>query len=111
MRREIMVTYEEFRKLELKVARIQEVTEHPNADRLYVLKIDLGDSQRQVVAGIRNSYKPQELVGKQVAVITNLEPALIRGVESQAMILAASDESGVVILAPQREVKVGSTVK
>lgn len=106
-----MVTYEEFRKLELKVARIQEVTEHPNADRLYVLKIDLGDSQRQVVAGIRNSYKPEELVGKQVAVITNLEPALIRGIESQAMILAASDENGVVILTPQREVKVGSTVK
>lgn len=106
-----MVTYEEFRKLELKVARIQEVAEHPNADRLYVLKIDLGDSQRQVVAGIRNSYKPEELVGKQVAVITNLEPALIRGIESQAMILAASDENGVVILTPQREVKVGSTVK
>lgn len=106
-----MVTYEEFRKLELKVARIQEVTEHPNADRLYVLKIDLGDSQRQVVAGIRNSYKPEELVGKQVAVITNLEPALIRGIESQAMILAASDENGVVVLTPQREVKVGSTVK
>lgn len=106
-----MVTYEEFRKLELKVAKIQEVTEHPNADRLYVLKIDLGDSQRQVVAGIRNSYKPEELIGKQVAVITNLEPALIRGIESQAMILAASDENGVVILTPQREVKVGSTVK
>lgn len=106
-----MVTYEEFRKLELKVARIQEVTEHPNADRLYVLKIDLGDSQRQVVAGIRNSYKPEELVGKQVAVITNLEPAVIRGIESQAMILAASDENGVVILTPQKEVKVGSTVK
>lgn len=106
-----MVTYEEFRKLELKVARIQEVTEHPNADRLYVLKIDLGDSQRQVVAGIRNYYKPEELVGKQVAVITNLEPALIRGIESQAMILAASDENGIVILTPQREVKVGSTVK
>lgn len=106
-----MVTYEEFRKLELKVAKIQEVTEHPNADRLYVLKIDLGDSQRQVVAGIRNSYKPEELVGKQVAVITNLEPALIRGIESQAMILAASDENGVVVLTPQREVKVGSTVK
>lgn len=106
-----MVTYEEFRKLELKVARIQEVTEHPNADRLYVLKIDLGDSQRQVVAGIRNSYKPEELVGKQVAVITNLEPAVIRGIESQAMILAASDENGIVILTPQREVKVGSTVK
>jgi methionine--tRNA ligase beta chain len=106
-----MVTYEEFRKLEIKVARIQEVTEHPNADRLYVLKIDLGDSQRQIVAGIRNSYKPEELIGKQVAVITNLEPAVIRGTESQAMLLAASDENGVVILTPQKEVKVGSTVK
>ncbi|TAN62992.1 methionine--tRNA ligase subunit beta [bacterium] len=106
-----MVTYEEFRKLEIKVAKIQEVTEHPNADRLYVLKIDLGDSQRQVVAGIRNYYKPEELVGKQAAVIINLEPAVIRGIESQAMLLAASDENGVVILTPQREVKVGSTVK
>lgn len=106
-----MVTYDEFKKLEIKVARIQEVTEHPNAGRLYVLKIDLGDSQRQIVAGIRNSYKPEDLVGKQIAVITNLEPAVIRGIESQAMLLAASDENGISILIPQREVKVGSIVK
>ena len=106
-----MVTYEEFRKLEIKVARIEEVTVHPDADKLYVLKINLGDAQKQIVAGIRNSYKPQELLGKQIAVINNLEPALIRGVESQAMLLAASDENGISILTPQREVKPGSVVK
>lgn len=106
-----MVTYDDFKKLEIKVARIQEVTEHPNADKLYVLKIDLGDSQRQIVAGIRNSYKPEELVGKQIAVITNLESALIRGIESQGMLLAACDENGIAILAPQKEVRVGSIVK
>ncbi|OGX23705.1 MAG: methionine--tRNA ligase subunit beta [Omnitrophica WOR_2 bacterium RIFCSPHIGHO2_02_FULL_45_21] len=106
-----MVTYDDFKKLEIKVARIQEVTEHPNADRLYVLKIDLGDSQRQIVAGIRNSYNPEELVGKQIAVITNLEPAVIRGIESQAMLLAASDENGIALLTPQREVSIGSIVK
>lgn len=106
-----MITYDDFKKLEIKVARIQEVTEHPNADKLYLLKIDLGDSQRQIVAGIRNFYKPEELVGKQIAVITNLEPAVIRGIESQAMLLAASDENGIAILTPQREVRVGSIVK
>ena len=106
-----MITYEEFRKLEIKVARIEEVTAHPNADRLYVLKINLGDTQKQIVAGIRNYYKPEELVGKQIAVIANLEPAIIRGVESQGMLLAASDENGIAVLTPQREVKTGSIVK
>ena len=106
-----MVTYDEFRKSEIRVARIQEVNPHPNADRLYVLKIDLGGSPRQIVAGIRASYKPEELVGKQIAVIINLEPAVIRGVESQGMLLAASDDTGIAILTPQREVKPGSVVK
>ncbi|HAH20662.1 MAG: methionine--tRNA ligase subunit beta [Omnitrophica WOR_2 bacterium GWF2_43_52] len=106
-----MVTYDEFRRLDIKVARIIEVNLHPNADKLYLLKIDLGDNQRQIVAGIRNSYKPEELVGKQVAVITNLEPAVIRGVESNGMLLAASDENGLCVISPQREVKVGSIIK
>lgn len=106
-----MVTYDEFRRLDVRVARILEVSPHPNADRLYLLKIDLGDNQRQIVAGIRNTYTPEELVGKQIAVITNLEPAVIRGVESKGMLLAASDENGVAILTPQREVEVGSVVK
>ena len=106
-----LVTYDEFRRLDIRVARILEVNPHPNADKLYLLKIDLGGTQRQIVAGIRNSYKPEELMGKQIAVITNLEPAVIRGVKSEGMLLAASDENGIAILTPQREVKAGSIVK
>jgi methionine--tRNA ligase beta chain len=64
---------------------------HPNADKLLVLQIDLGGEQRQICAGIRNSYTPEELVGKQIVVVANLETAKLRGLESQGMLLAASD--------------------
>ena len=106
-----MLTFEEFKKLEIKVAKIKEVLDHPNADKLYVLKIDLGDKEKQIVAGIRASYAKEALVGKQIAVIDNLEPVVLRGVESQAMLLAASDEAGISVLSPDREVKVGSVIK
>jgi len=106
-----MVAFEEFKRLELKVAKIKEVTDHPNADKLYVIIIDLGDKTKQIVAGIRNSYKPEDLIGKEVVVVDNLEPIVLRGVESQAMLLAAQDENGVAIIKPEREVSVGSIVK
>lgn len=106
-----MISYEDFRKLELKVAQIKEVSEHPNADKLYVITIDLGDKTKQIVAGIRSSYKKEDLVGKQVVVVDNLEPAMLRGVESQGMLLAASDEEGICIISPERKTKLGSTVK
>ena len=106
-----MITIEDFRKLELKVAEIKEVIEHPNADRLYVITVDLGDKQKQIVAGIRGSYQKEELIGKQVVVVDNLEPAVLRGVESQGMILAASDETGIAIVSPARAIKLGSIVK
>jgi len=106
-----MVTIEEFRKLELKVAQIKEVIDHPNADKLYVIIVDLGDKTKQVVAGIKNYYAKEELVGKQVVVVDNLEPALLRGVESQGMLLAASDDTGIVIVSPERKVELGSVVK
>lgn len=106
-----MATIDDFRKLELKAAEIKEVTEHPNADRLYVIKVDLGDKTKQIVAGIRGSYQKEDLIGKQVVVIDNLEPAILRGVESQGMLLAASDEQGICIVSPQRNVKLGSIVK
>ncbi len=106
-----MVTIEDFRKLELKVAKIKEVQDHPNADKLYIIIIDLGDKTKQVVAGIKGSYKKEDLVGKQAVVVDNLEPAVLRGVESQGMLLAASDETGIVIISPAREVKLGSIVK
>ena len=106
-----MATIEEFRKIELKVGEIKEVTEHPNADRLYVVTVDLGDKTKQLVAGIRASYTKEDLIGKQVVVVDNLDPAVLRGVESQGMLLAASDEEGVCILSPLRKVKLGSIVK
>ncbi|MDD4899583.1 MAG: methionine--tRNA ligase subunit beta [Candidatus Omnitrophica bacterium] len=106
-----MITIEDFRKLELRVAKIKEVLDHPNADKLYLLTLDLGDRQKQVVAGIRAYYQKEDLVGKLVVVVDNLEPAILRGVESQGMILAASDENGIVVVSPQKEVKLGSVVK
>lgn len=106
-----MATIEDFRKLELRVARIKEVSDHPHADRLYVITLDIGDRTKQVVAGIRSAYQKEELIGKQVVLVDNLEPAILRGVESQGMILAAADENGIAIISPVREVKLGSIVK
>jgi len=106
-----MATIDDFRKLEFKIAEIKEVVEHPNADRLYVIKVDLGDKIKQIVAGIRGSYQKEDLIGKQVVVVDNLEPAVLRGVESQGMLLAVSDEQGICIVSPQRNVKLGSIVK
>ena len=106
-----MISIEEFMKLELIVAQVKEVKEHPNADRLYVVKVDDGTGERQLVAGIRPSYTPEALVGRRVVIVANLEPATIRGEESQGMILAASDAEGISVLAPDRDVALGSRVK
>ena len=106
-----MVTINDFKNFQIRIATIKEVEDHPNADKLYVLKVDLGDKQKQLVAGIKASYAKEDLVGRQIAMIDNLEPATIRGVESQGMLLAAQDESGIVILTPEKNVKEGSGVR
>ena len=106
-----MVTIDDFKNFEIRVATIKEVSDHPNADNLYVLKVDFGDKQKQLVAGIKSSYAKESLIDKQVAVIDNLEPAVIRGIESQGMLLAAQDDSGIVILSPESKIKDGSRVK
>ena len=106
-----MATIDEFRKIELIVAQIKEVIEHPNADKLYLIKVDTGKDERQIVAGIRKFYTKEQLIGRRVVVIANLEPATIRGELSNGMILAASDEAGISVLGPDRDVALGSTVK
>jgi len=106
-----MVSIEDFAQLELIVAKIKEVNDHPNADRLYVLKIDTGSEEKQLIAGIKESYTKEELVGKQIIMINNLESATIRGEESQGMVLAASDDNGIVVLTPDKEVALGSKVR
>ena len=106
-----MATIDDFKKIDFRIATIKDAQEHPDADRLYILKVDIGGSQRQLVAGIRLFYKKEELVGKQVVVITNLEPAIIRGVESQGMLLAAQDEKGISLISPERFVLEGSIIR
>ena len=107
-----MLTIDDFRKLDLRIATVTAAEPHPNADRLLVLQIDLGSEQRQLVAGIRAHYEPQALVGKQVVVVANLEPATLRGVQSQGMLLAASDAEGrLAVVTPERPVAPGAPVK
>lgn len=105
-----MITIDEFRKVDLKVATIKSAEPHPNADRLLVLHVDLGSEERQIVAGIRGHYNPEELVGRQVVVVANLETAKLRGMESQGMVLAASDSDRIVILTPEKPVAPGAKV-
>jgi tRNA-binding protein len=105
-----MISIEEFRKLELRVGTVRSAEPHPNADKLIVLQVDLGSEQRQICAGIRNHYAPEELVGRQIVVVANLQPAKFRGLESQGMLLAASDEGRVIILTPEKPVPAGSMV-
>jgi methionyl-tRNA synthetase len=105
-----MISIDQFRNVELKIATIKSAEPHPNADKLMVLQIDLGSEQRQILAGIRNQYTPEELIGRQIVVVANLEPAKLRGLESQGMLLAASDEGRVVILTPEKSVQPGAKV-
>jgi tRNA-binding protein len=105
-----MISIEDFRKVELRAATIKSAEPHPNADKLMVLQIDLGNEQRQICAGIRGQYAPEELVGKQIVVVANLETAKLRGLDSQGMLLAASDDGRVVILTPEKPVAPGAKV-
>lgn len=85
----------------LKVGKIDEISEHPDADKLYVLKVNVGEpKQRQIVAGLRNYYKKDELLGKAIVVVSNLKHAKLRGFESQGMLLAADDGKSVVVVSP-----------
>jgi methionyl-tRNA synthetase len=105
-----MASLADFQQIDLRIATVKSAELHPNADRLLVLKIDVGGEERQIVAGIRASYEPASLVGKQVVVVANLEPAKLRGLESQGMLLAARDGDRVVVLTPDAPVASGSKV-
>ena len=105
------ITIDDFSKVELKVGTIIECEKHPKADRLLVEKIDMGEEIRQVVSGIANTYKPEELIGKQVIVVTNLKPVKLRGVDSNGMILCASSEKGLSIISPVTEMPNGTVVR
>ena len=114
-----MINYDDFAKLEIKIGTILTVEVVENADKLLKLTVDVGEvnedggmKPRQIVSGIREYFTdPQELVGKQCPFLTNLEPRVIRGLESQGMILAASNETSFALLHPHTELSAGSKVK
>jgi len=107
----VEIKFEEFSKLDLRIAKIEEVEEIEGSDKLYKLTINLGEEKRTLVAGIKKYYKKEELVGKEIVVVANLEPKVIKGVTSQGMLLAAITKNGdVSLLIPDREVEEGSKV-
>jgi methionyl-tRNA synthetase len=108
-----VITIEEFQRIELRVATILSAERVPGTEKLLKLQIDLGSERRQLVAGIAKHYTPEELIGKQIVVVTNLQPAVIRGIESQGMLLAAStnDSSQLALVTLQRPVPNGCRVK
>lgn len=107
-----MIVFDDFAKIDLRVAKIIEAKEHPDADKLLVLQIDLGDEQRQLVAGLKQYYQPEDLVGKLIVVVKNLKPRKMRGEESQGMLLAASDDekNQVVFVSPSADIQPGARV-
>src|SRR5882672_11855481 len=106
------IQYDDFSKIQLRTATVLECKAHPNADKLLVLQIDLGTEKRQICAGLRQHYQPEQLVGKQIVVVANLAPRQMRGEVSNGMLLAATDSATgkVIFVTPSEPVGVGSKV-
>ncbi len=112
------IAFEDFAKIDLRVAEITHAEPHPNADKLLKLQLDDGSGEpRQICAGIKQFYNPEDLVGKKIVIVANLAPRTIRGEESRGMLLAASDapkdgdgDRSVVVLTPMSDIAPGSVV-
>lgn len=106
-----MATYEDFLKLDFRVATVVEAGRIEGSDKLLKLKVNLGEDERQIIAGIGKKYNPEDLVGRQIVIIANLESRSLMGHESQGMLLAADSESGPVILSISEEVLPNAKIK
>ncbi|MHA1805229.1 MAG: methionine--tRNA ligase subunit beta, partial [Promethearchaeota archaeon] len=106
-----LISYEKFKRLDIRVAKILEVEPVPKTKSLLKLTIDIGTEKRTIVAGLAQYYTPKELKNKQIVVLANLEPKKLRGIESQGMLLAAVDGEKVSILTPDKEIKVGARIE
>lgn len=106
-----MISFEDFQKLDLRVAKITETEKVEGADKLLKLQIDMGGKQKQIVAGIAEYYNAEELVGREIVVVVNLEPRTLKGVESQGMLLAADEDGKPVLLMPDKEVPPGTKIR
>lgn len=104
------ISLEEFKRIELKVARILEADEIPGADKLWKLLVDAGSEKKQIVAGIKPVYSKESLIGRSIVLVNNLAPAVIRGVESRGMLLAAKNGPELTLLTLDKELPAGSSV-
>mgnify|MGYP001566162860 FL=1 len=104
------VSYNDWKKLDIRVGEITEVTDHPNADKLLVFKVDVGE-EKTIVAGIKNNYDKSELIGRKVVVFCNLAQRELRGIKSEGMILAAVDGEDVCLLQPDNDIKNGAKIE
>ena len=106
------ITIDDFKKVDLRVAKIVQCENVPKSEKLFKLQVEVGMEKRQIVAGIAQHYKPEDLIGKSIVVVFNLQPAKLMGQESQGMLLAASDNNGkLVFVAPSADIESGSVVK
>lgn len=105
-----MITFEEFKKIELKVGKIREVSRIEGSEKLVRLAVDIGGEERKIIAGVGRRYDPETLVGKEIVIVANLEPKSIMGLESQGMLLAA-DDNGPVLISPDQEVPPGTIIR
>jgi methionyl-tRNA synthetase len=105
------ISFDYFKQIDLRIAEIKVCEDVPGADRLYKLTIDAGE-EREIVAGIKAYYTKEELVGKKIVIVANLEPRTLRGITSHGMLLAASseDKSSVVLLSPDKNIPNGASV-
>lgn len=104
------ITIDDFDKIELKVAEVLSAEKHPNADKLLVLQLKVGEETRQVVSGIRKYYSPEDLVGKKVVLVSNLKPVKLRGVESYGMVLAAEKDGVLTLVSTLEDIPSGATI-
>jgi methionine--tRNA ligase beta chain len=102
--------FKDWQNLDLRVAEVLGVEDHPDADKLYVLKIKIGEEERMIVAGVKQHYSKEELIGKKIVVFTNLKPAVLRGVKSEGMLLAASKDDKVVLLTVDKSIDSGAKI-
>ncbi len=105
-----MISFDDFQKLDIKIGTILEAEKVEGADKLLKLKVDLGDEQRILVAGIAETYQPENIIGKQIPILINLEPKKLRGIESQGMILAVDIDGKATLIHPDKNVPNGNRV-
>ncbi|HOQ15259.1 MAG TPA: methionine--tRNA ligase subunit beta [Candidatus Paceibacterota bacterium] len=105
-----MINFEEFQKIDLKIGKVLEAEKVENSEKLLRLKVDLGEEQRQIIAGIGKVYQPQDLINQEIVVVVNLEPKTLMGFESQGMLLAADNNGEPILIKPEKEVLPGTKI-